>query len=296
MPDPQLYQCQTETIWFETYDEPCTSAHEPNITYSFDYETLFDNTKRVYIDINLKFQHAAILFRSGIEFDGSNHTWDNVFTHDFLLPITKISIESCYQCFFEECEEAKNPYKYGLEINEDLPEIIIATIIEKYTWYRSKDDQKNADLLSIIGIDCVSGTDTIIVINTTFCILDQILFHHPAFDKQHNKEAFSDSVPIPRYLTLKFKCLLIEYDDVQLNVFDMIMFCQTLDCALQMLVGNKSDVIIKAIAGKGITNELQQEYITLGTELFAQLKESLQTTNTRLVNLENFVDWNSLLR
>jgi hypothetical protein len=296
MPDPKLYLYQIETICFETYDEPCTTEHEANITYTFDYEKLFDGTKRVYIDIGLKFQHAALQLRCGTEFDGEGLSWNDVFTHDFLYPIAKASVDTAYQDFAEECEEANNPYKYGLEVNEDIPEQIINNMIEKYRTHRIIDDLNNEYLLNNIGLECETGTDSILIIKTTFIILDELLYLNPLFNRPNNREAFSDVVPLPRYLTLKFNCLAIEYEDVQLSFYFAIFYYLSLDCALQMLVSDKATMIIETLESKSITKEMQHEYIKLGTDLFNQLKESLVDSKARFTNLENLKDWNQVLR
>jgi hypothetical protein len=296
METPHLYLFVTENILTEIHPASISNADEAIFSNNFDYEMLFDGTKRVYFDIGLRLNRVEVVFRSGIEFNGSNMEWIDVFNIEFLLPLTTRAVELCYEAYSEFCYDNNISYPDNFDINSSLTESITKSIIERYVNYRSHDDVDNAYLLQNIGIECKTDTDSVLLIQCTFAILDEILFENKAFNNARNRNTFSDIIALPRYLTIKNNCMLIEVDDIELNFLDTILFLQCLDCALQMLVSDKSDIITLALETKGIDNEMVRSYIKIGTEEFAQFREMLKRSNARITNLEILPDWNSLIQ
>jgi hypothetical protein len=295
-PDLKTYLFLTDYLWTDIFPTSSFEDEEALLSSNFDYEMLSDGTKRVYIDIGLKMNHVAIMFRSGIEFDGRENSWADVFTHDFIFLLVNASVQNCYQAYSEFCEEHNKLYPYNLDINDVLPETITNSIIEQYVTYRSISDVEHAYLINNIGVECEIDADMSVAFKCTFAILDEILFTNPAFNKAHNREAFSDYVPIQRYATLKHNCMQPEAEVVQLSFYDTIMFFQCLDCALQMLVGDKFDRLLLAVEAKGIDKNMSTTFIKVGTEMFAVLRKMLQSSNARIINIENLPDWNSIIR
>ncbi|GEM_PF-4058539 len=292
---PKIYLFFTDYIRAEIKPISINSDDETQLSSNFDYEMLFDGTKRVYIDIGLNFNRVEIMFRSGFEFDGRELEWSDVFTPEYILPFTAEAIDLCYEAYTEYCSEHGISLSEDIEYDPTLAEEFSQSIIERYLNYRSSDDAKNAYLLSNVGLECESGTDSILVFKCTYTILREILFSNTAFSNSRNRDAFGEVIPLPRYITIKNNCMLIEVEDVLLNFVDTVYFLQCLDCALQMLVGDKSDIVASAIASKGISNEMVQAYIKAGTKQFKQFREMLQSSNASIANLETLHDWNSLL-
>lgn len=284
-----------ECLSFETFDKPYDEDEKAILSSNFDYDTLFDGTKRVYIDIGMKFSNSKILFRSGFEFDGREMNWDEVFDYDFINKLINRAFEISSDEYCRICEERNIPFTVVKNLNENLAATMTKGIIKQYTEYRSVSDKENEYLINTVGLECEPGNESIALLKCTFLILDEILINHPSFNNEYNRDAFSDYIPMPKYYTLRFNCLLIEYNEVQISFYDTILFYHCLDCALQMLVGDKSDIIIEAIEKKGIDKKMQQLFIESGTEFFGQLREMLINSNARILNLETHVDWNSLI-
>jgi hypothetical protein len=295
-PDLKTYLFLTDYLWTDIFPTSSFEDEEAVLSSNFDYEMLFDGTKRVYIDIGLKMNQVAIMFRSGIEFDGRENSWTDVFTHDFIFPLVNASVQNCDQAYSGFCEEHNMLYPHNLDINDILLETITNSIIEQYVTYRSISDADHAYLINTIGLECDIDADMLVLFKCTFAILDEILFTNPAFNKAHNREAFSDCVPVQRYATLKHNCLEPEEDVVQLSFYDTIMFFQCLDCALQMLVGDKFDRLLLAVEAKGIDKKMSATFIKAGTEMFAEFRKMLQSSNAHITNIENLPDWNSIIR
>jgi hypothetical protein len=295
MKDVTLYLFHAECLWFETYDKPFNEEEEAVISGNFDYDNLFDGTKRVYFDIGLKYNNAGILYRIGIEFDGREIPWSEVFNFDFIYKMTNRAIELCNEEYCGICDERNISCTYVSDINASIPTLLANETIKQYLEYRSVFDQQNEYLINNVGLECESGTDSEALLKCTFLILDEILIKNPSFNKERNQDSFDDIIPMPKYYTLRYNCLRIEHQDVQLSFYDGILFYHCLDCALQMLIGDRSDIIISALESNGIDNEMQHTYIKSGTDLFTQLHEMLKNSNARILNLEKHIDWNSII-
>lgn len=295
-PDLKTYLFHTDYLWTEVFPTTTLEDEEVVLSSNFDYEMLFDGTKRVYIDIGLKTNQLAIMYRSGIEFDGRENSWADVFTHDFIFLLVNASVQNCDQAFSDFCEEQNTLYPHNFDMDDIHLETITNSIIEQYLNYRSVSDVENAYLINNIGLECEIDADMFMAFKCTFTILDEILFTNPAFNKAHNREAFSDFVPIQRYATLKYNCMQPEAEVVQLSFYDTIMFFQCLDCALQMLVGNQFDQLLLAVEAKGIDKNMSTTFLKLGTEMFTEFRNMLQSSNARIINIENTPDWNSIIR
>jgi len=296
IPSTNLYIFFNDYIYTNINTIPFIDEDDAVFSSNFDYEMLFDGTKRISFDISLKMNTAEITFRTAFEFDGREYYWKDLFEPDFILKLTSRSFENCYEAFTEFCETNNISFSHNIEIDEKVFEEISKKTIEQYINYRSKLDVQHEYLINTEGLECVSGTDSIATIKPTFAVLDEILYLNSQFHRTNNREAFSDFVPLPRYNTIKINCSLIEVSDIQLNYYDTIQFFICLDCALQMLVGDKSDILISAIEKKGIDKEMIKTFFKVGTDTFKQLREVLQSSNARILNIENQPDWNSILQ
>jgi hypothetical protein len=292
----ELFLFHTGYNWVDIAPIPTMEENELVITSNFDYEMLPDDTKRIYVEIGLKTYALAIEYRTGVEFDGEEFAWTDIFNHNFIHPVVELAIKNCRQAYYDFCEEHSITYPHNIEINEEQSEGIASTIVNQYVSYRRFTDEKNEYLISTPGLEFEIGTDVELVFECTFAILDEILFTNPAFDRAHNIEVFTDHVYIQRYSTIKQNCTQPEDEVVELSLFDSVMFLESLSCALQMLVGDKSDMVEAILERKGIDKEQVKSYIKVGTGLFAQFCDMLESSNARILNLENQPDWNRLIR
>jgi hypothetical protein len=290
---PQLFY--NDYIWTEifTNDEPDNQSSE--ISCNFDYETMPDGIKHIFIDIGFSSNKAKVMFRSGFNFEDNQMSWKQIFTHDVLLNFINSAIHITHKAFIDFCSIKNISYPENLKFDQVLPNNIATSIIELYQNRRSIEDEKNAHLIKIIALECKTGTEPTLIFKTTFAILDELMFFNPQFNNKHNRIAFSDCIPMPCYITLRRYCLLVETEDIQLNLLNTIRFFQCLDCALQMLMDDKYDTILKSLASKSMDQDYINDYIKAGTDLFDQLHEMLKPSKARLLNLEELPDWNSIL-
>ncbi|SDC85333.1 hypothetical protein [Williamwhitmania taraxaci] len=289
-----IYRFYSDYLWAHIHPAPVTN-YDTRLVCNFDYDTLFDGTKRVYIDIGIVGNSIDVMYRSGIEFNGTNISWEEIFTNNFLYNRVEDAINNGYEAYLDFCKKQNISYPHHLIANKRQVEAFTSSIVNQYN-IRRDSDIEHEYLINTIGLECATGTDTILLIKGTFAILDEILFTNLAFKNALNRDSFGDIVPIPKYATIRYTCMQIEYEDILLSFFDSILLYQMIDCALQLLVGDKSEIVKVMLAKIGIADEEQRMYTKLGTELFTRLREMLQQANARIINCENFIDWNSMLQ
>jgi hypothetical protein len=287
---------QSYHLWFEIFDKPYEQGFEADITSNYDYEIRLDGKKWVYIDIGLKLNYASVVYRSGFEFEEKEITWKDIFVLDTVNSMLKTAFEETQKGYKVFCKVNKIPIPDSCTIPVDLLEPFTKTIVEQYILYRSIDDEEKDSLINTIRFECETGLETILIFKYTFDILDEVLFYHPNFNKEHNRGLISDLVSLSHYATLKSNCKAIELENISLSGYDMVIFFQCLDCALQMLIGNKADLLVSVLEKQGFDSETQAAYIKSGTNQFNQLNQTLKDSNARILNLENRVDWLSIIK
>lgn len=296
MPTKLFQLNQWYYLWSEILESPYKQGFEVDVISNFDYETDDGEKKWVYTDIGIRFNYVSIIYRSGFEFGPKKLTWKDIFVVDTVAEMMKIAIHKTLDAYNVYCEVNKIPVSGSLTIPDTLSEQFAKGMIEQYTLYRSIADKKNDYLLKTKVLKCTCTFEMYNIFKYTFDILDEVLFNHRAFNKPHNQEIFGETVPLPRYATIKNNCKAIERKDVHLNGIDTILFFQCLDCALQMLVGDKADVLITELEQQGFDAELQAAFISSGTALINQLNSVLKESNVRITNLEKRINWLNIIK
>jgi hypothetical protein len=291
MPNQSFQLNQSRHLWFEIFDKPHKQGVEAEITSGYDYETRPDGKKWVYIDMGLKLNYASVVYRSGFEFNEKALTWKEIFVFDIVSSMLKTALNETQKGYTLFCEVNKIRVPADCKIPGALIEPFTNTIIEQYTLYRSISDKANRYLINTTVLEAESGFETYLLFKYTFDILQEVLFYHPHFNKEHNRAVFSEIIPLPRYFTLRYRCASIEFENISLSGFDMVLFLQCLDCALQMLLGEKADLLISTLEEQGFDAETQAEFIKSGTQQFNLVNKMLKESNARITNLENRVDW-----
>lgn len=296
MLNPSFQISPSGHLWFEIFDKPFKQGLEAEITSAYDYETDPDGKKWVYIDIGLKLNYATVVYRSGFAFNEEGLTWKEIFVFDVVSSMLKTAFYETQKGYTLFCEVNKIEAGPDCKISETLLKPFANTIIEQYTLYRSISDKKNSYLINTTVLEAEPSLETYVVFTYTFVILQEVLFYHPQFNRENNREVFSDIIPLSRYFTLRNYCKASEIEKISLSGFNMIMFLQCLDCALQMLLGDKADLLISTLEKQGFDAEAQAEFIKSGTKQFNLVNQMLKDSNARIINLGNRVDWLSIMK
>ena len=265
------------------------------VSGSFDNIISTDGIRHIYIDIDLKMlPFGAILVRSEFEFKPNGELWDDLFTAKFIYPMVDLAFRKSALAFSEQYELDQKKKPDEIQIYDEIIPVISNSIIDEYNDRRKPHDLENASIKKAFGLECIQSTGSFITIQGTFLIIDELIYNNPLFNRAHNREALGRFVHESKYNTLKMNCLKITEHAVTLSFYDAISFYICVDCALQMLVGDKSDLLTDALDANGMVSEVRSAFFKHGTVLFNTLNESLASTNSSITNLEVKHDWNNL--
>ena len=297
---------QANIMWFEIYD----AFHPDVINYdddseddyaiigsNFDYERLLPDKWRVHINILIKMVPAgAIEVRSSFECKCKGISWDDIFAVAILNPMARIAMDSSTNRLKKNLGDLGIEMPYEINLDDESIHGVCESIIDQYLTYRKPQDMANADLINKIGIEFQPGSSTIIPLKGTFVIMDELLFNNNNFNRKYNCDVFEDFVPRQMYYTLKMNCIEIDKHTVKLSFLNVIFFFHCLDCALQMLLSDKGDLLFQNLESLGFNKEVNNLYLKYGGELFKRLKDSFVNSKVRITDMEVYHDWDQLIK
>jgi hypothetical protein len=296
---------QRNFMWFEVfnplhpeilaggYDISETKA---SFSWNFDYESLPFGMKRFYADIGLKvLPHAAILTRTGFEIDSPDYLWDDLFTKEMIKPMIEVAVKQCLNAFREQCVANKVDFNGEVLIDEKTIDGLTHSIVSSYFSFRRNNDAANKVLLHASGMKITTGRNTRLCLRTTFMVIDEVLYFDPQFDRAHNLKQFIKVIPEPVYFTVKMKCLDIKTQTVALSLYHTIFFLICLDCALQLVLGDHEQELVKRLESRGMNDINRQSFIKEGAKLLDMYRQNLIKSGSSITNLEVRYDWNSLI-
>lgn len=289
------YYYLSEKLYFNTTHHPTIQDTEMTITCNFDYYNRFDGTWRIFFDTGFVYKEAEMLFRNGIEFPDETLTWDRLFNQELITRLINNSVEIALEYFKDKCDRNNIEIPGNLSINEATITNFVNETLHKYNTYRKKDDEANEKLMRN-SIEIGKNDTVLMLINTPFFILNEVLLTNPSFNCKHNREAIEEKIPFPKYLTLYLACKEINDEElIGLNFLEMVYYLICLDCALQLLVGDKSDILIARLAENGMDETQSKQFLSSGGQFFKSFRDQLANQNIVFNDLYNLADWNKLI-
>jgi len=239
----------------------------------FDYATLPDKRWEFYCDVFVKLPHVAVLMiRSQYKVDSVDFKWDNLFVVENMKLIMTNSIYNALFEFKDICLE--NSIALAPEIIEKEPEVpielidlVCENVVDEYLTHRKPNDIVNNLALKEIELRCPMSEPVNITLNLTFLVMEQVLFNNRSFNRKQNQDIFFKIVPEVKFYTLRMKCIQIGQHEVELTVMDLHFLLICMDCAIQMVLGDKGDFLIPVLEERGVTNEIQTVWFKSATEL-----------------------------
>lgn len=300
-------------LWFDQYsatfpdlnvdvtDPKEDSGEYIKIASSYDFEILKDNECRFYFDLNLRYPNKASLSaRYSFKFEEEEFDWDDFFTEGIIKEIIISCTPPTFDCFIETCKEQGVELPPDIERreeeNEKLYNLLCNNIIKNYSHYRKPLEIANGPDANKISLVCPKSGIIHITMNAVFITLDEILFNNQQFNLLQNRKAFFNVVPELRFYTLKEKCLEIAEHDVEISVVNMVAFLNCVDCAMQMLLGEKADYLIPVLEKYNITKEYQKDFFQSATSLFASYNKNEKSVDPNYDFANHRIEWNSLIR
>lgn len=294
---------QTSTcLWFTEYDlkeeailTPDASLQTPkaSLNLNFDYEKIDDIHWLLYLDIGFDLKPVAkICNRTSFKVNCNEET---LFTNQTLIKMIPEALKNCIKEFNNCCKAAGLKSDWEPTGIEKSNESFAKTLIHQYSSSRKYDDIRNKSLMTE-GLSLTPGRLTNLAVKLTFTIMDELLFLNKNFDTPHNRNQLNKQIPIPYFYTLKVKCLVLEKEKINLTWMQTVFFFLSMECALQMLIGDHYEKLISSLEVKGITNKDCDSFISYGTKLLAEMHAHLKKMGTNISNLEEKHDWNLLIR
>jgi len=253
----------------------------------FDYATFPDNKWEFYCDVFVKLPHvAAVMIRSQYKVYSADFEWDNLFIVENIKPVLTDSITNALIDFKDICIE--NSVALTTEIiqtNPELPDEMIDLVcknsVDEYLTHRKPNDIVNSQALKEIELRCPMSLHINITLNLTFLVMEQILFNNNGFNRRQNQEVFFKIVPEVKFYTLRMKCIQIGQHQVDLTVMDVHFFLICLDCAIQIVLGDKGDSLIPVLEQRGVTDEIQKVWFKSATDLLHTSRKSVADSMER---------------
>jgi len=267
------------------------------VSGNFDNVLLDDGLRHIYIDIDLTMlPFGSILVRSEFEFAQNGEQWDDLFTKEYVYPMVRLAFTESASTFYEQYELSQNKKANEIQIFDEVVHVIGNDIIEQYNTNRKPHDLENAEIKKAFGLECIQSTPTFVTIQGTFLIIDELIYNNPLFNRKHNRAALGHYIHESKYNTLKMKCLEITEHPVTLSYYDAIFFYICVECALQMLLGDKGDLMTDSLDAKGMVTEVRGLFIRHGSLLFDKLHQNISKTNASISDLETNRDWDNLFK
>ncbi|MEI8201762.1 MAG: hypothetical protein WCH34_02045 [Bacteroidota bacterium] len=289
-------------LWFLPYtpEEVLIMGEDVNgetlnltLTHAFDYEEIGRNRWRMHIDIGFDLKPIAkIKTRLTYEIKCKK----SLLFHPASIDLTnKMALELAQDAFIDSCKEEQIEVPIlGIENIEEYAKGLSKGMIE-LAQYRFKDDEINPK--GNVGLITISpGTHTMLLVQGTFFILDEVLHSNKVFDLEHNQEVFHEVIPEPIYYTLKLNCMALEEGTIKLKFRENIFFQICIDCTLQLLLHDHFEKLLPIMMEGGFDEASQKEYISFANKYLTDLRESYQKSGATITNLQTRYDWNSMLK
>jgi hypothetical protein len=265
-----------------------------NTFNAFDYERLPDNNWIIHLDIHLRVrQFVQLIIRNSYRLTSD---LEHVFTNDVIKPIMKDALETTIKVLSEKCKEETIDFDASVIPYKPFIDKFANETIETFITHRLEEERKRGEQNLIEGMTIKSDAGSKLIINATIIIIDQVLFKSPLFERRYNVDAFEKAVPIGGYLTMREHCLKINNSSVKLNWYLTTYFVLSLDCALQLLIGDHYETIKAEIEKEGLDEPTRSQFIESGSKLLETLMNIFAEKNFMIANLEQRYDWNSLIK
>ncbi len=261
------------------------------IESSFDFETLPGGKWEIYIDISIVMNYKAqIHVRTGFVVEGKE---EEIFQPIAVHKMVEIALGETFGHYMRICRE------YKIESFDEAPvlspELIngLSEMIINQSESRKSDNLSNEDLLEKY-VTLSKGGNTLLVVKTTFIILDEILFVNPLFSHKHNQDALVEYAMLHtcKYYTLKHKLYTLESTgSVELTLLDSCFYNICIDMAIQLLLNDQGDLLQPALNRNNLSKIRQEEYIRFGGEFVNKMNNSLKNDEAEISLLKERIDW-----
>ena len=121
--------------------------------------------------------------------------------------------------------------------------------------------------------------------------MEEVLFSNLHFNRRKNREKFFEVVPESFFYSLRNKCIQLNEQEITFNQVEVHYWLIAQDCALQMAMSEKADVLTPIMVSRGFTDEIQKIWYTGAGKLVESCRGTVQDS---IESKEKF-DWYKIL-
>jgi hypothetical protein len=288
-------------IYFKTKEDAALfsiSEESTAATFNFGFDYRCNNHLKdnwtIMIDAEIQIDAiASILYR--VEYKALGEI-SQLLVDDVLTTIIDQAFISAVFCFREHCRmegiETIPDIKLDNQILSDMSSTMRQLFIERETTYNA-----NINLHTQDGGHFTAGKNTTLFIQSTFLVMDQILFANQNLNCLENRSILFETIgiDISRYITLRLYCIEIVEHTIKLSFYQMIYLFILVDCAAQILLSPILEIIQSELTDHGLTNELINDYFSIAAEIRQQLNTEMKNSGTSVDLLNKTYNWPSLI-
>ncbi|MBS1507854.1 MAG: hypothetical protein JSS79_14535 [Bacteroidetes bacterium] len=305
----QMQMISFEELWYEVYsptypdfrssgeqiqqDATPGDGHVVAIGNTFDYAELPDHKWQVYYYISIYLpdvisQTTAIKY----EFKMEGFEWEDFFDAAIVRSSLVLSIQTAIEHFqarvkMDELTVNMDIMQKGYMPEDSLIDRMCQDMEDHYYKVMRPFDLENYMAMREIHLSRKYGMQSYTSLKLTFAVLAQILFYHESFNRKHNRKVFFKEVPEMKFYTLWLKCEEMAKGDIAMNGMETSYFLTCVECALQVMVGEKGDRLIPLLTERKFTKEVR--------DVWFKTSEKLLEAFPKEADAPEDIDWDAVI-
>ena len=285
----QMQMISFEELWYEVYtaaypdfrssgeqlqqDETPGEGRVVAMANHFDYAELPNHKWQVYYYITLYLpdvisQTTAIKY----EFELEGFEWEDFFDAAIVRSSLVLAIQKAFDHFRARAKMEGLPFnadfmQAGYMPEDSLIDKMCQDMEDHYYKVLRPFDLENYMAMREIQLTRKYGQQSYTILKLTFAVLAQILFYNESFNRKHNRKVFFEHVPEMKFYTLWLKCDEMAKGDIAMNGMETSYFLTCVECALQVMVGEKGDRLIPLLNERKFTKEIRDVWFKTSEKL-----------------------------
>jgi len=262
---------------------------------SFEYKRVSMQEWCIFIDIKFIIKdYFSTYIRSSFYLKAEVK---KVFITETLEPIMKEALDKTKEIIIEEYTNREITFdSLVIPFSEEIKNNMVKQTIETFNKQRLETELKNTEEDLKAGLTIPSDQASKLVVQASIIIMDKVFFDDEVFDWKYNSKVLEKVMAPTAYVTMRAECFLIKDGPVHLNWASTTYLFISIDCALQLLLGEHAGKLEKAISKYGLTEEARKAFIIHAGRILPAAKQQLKTDGMEISNLDVLYDWNKMIK
>jgi hypothetical protein len=270
-----------------------TDINELEFQFRVDHEIekLSDNLWIFHMDNHIYAHHELYLqFRTSFKIPLSKN---DMLSMDMLTSLFDWGFHHAFECADKIYKKEKRKFDWTkFKMPEESKTFLLNNLAERTSAYDDKEEELQGYLKECYIIE---GT---LVERGTILILNEVLFYNPAFNWEHNQDAFSNIIRLPNYVTLR--CIIEKVapgNPQTINVGRALTLLLCIECASQLLTGDHLPALEPALDKAKFDHSIRKEFLRQAQEFVKDSLDAFKKANSTFVDMEEeYRDWNEIIQ